>query len=493
LTRYAGEDEIIAFLIHGTFAQGAAWTQPNSMLCNALQCAVAHQGKRLITETVNWGGSNSLQARRIGARSLLRAFTNHHRRKPNATYVAIGHSHGGSVIAYARLDTDAEAIRDESIDNAAFVEKCGAVFLSTPFIDLKARDGLENIVTIPIAFIGYIVFFFSLHSQVWEIVRDIIFRYCGDALDLSVQDQMLEGLTATVICLAIITVGLVARSLLARYAKHRCQEFELSFATTGIQKDGRHSQDHLFIRCVGDEASATLSAGQFANWAFGQVLNVFTRLAFWADSTRILLSWIRHCSRLLTQARVAWPIVLLPLIFAATSFGIFFLVALIGNYIPKSVLNYFYYVDYIIGPAEVNSFLAATLDIFSRLEDVAASYPWQWKKLWGLVMSAIFFGAIVGMWASLLLYGLCLVLLLVMSIMLALVFAALGRVAIVRNLLLDIAIEPLPLGEVLLKQVNWDGLRTRGLYHSATYDHPEVHEYIAKWILQRGERPHPSK
>ena len=89
--------------VHGTFATGEEtgdkWWQKNSECEKALREFVQGNATPLSYEQLIWDGDNSETSRRAAARRLL-----HRMSKLEAAgepYVVIGHSHGGSVVAFA--------------------------------------------------------------------------------------------------------------------------------------------------------------------------------------------------------------------------------------------------------------------------------------------------------------------------------------------------------------------------------------------------------
>lgn len=109
-------------LVHGTFATGAPWTQPNSKLVASLR----ESFPEALIHRFEWSGSNSHQARRRAGDELsgfiqTEVFA-------NGNVVIIAHSHGGNV-----------ALRAMSGQQVA-ARVHGLITLATPFIRADARD-----------------------------------------------------------------------------------------------------------------------------------------------------------------------------------------------------------------------------------------------------------------------------------------------------------------------------------------------------------------
>lgn len=89
--------------VHGTFASGettgSRWWQRGSEQEAALQDALAGTTGEMTYHPFVWDGRNSEASRRRAGRGLLHTFKE--LEEKGEPYVAIGHSHGGSVIAFA--------------------------------------------------------------------------------------------------------------------------------------------------------------------------------------------------------------------------------------------------------------------------------------------------------------------------------------------------------------------------------------------------------
>jgi alpha-beta hydrolase superfamily lysophospholipase len=115
------------FLVHGTFAQGAAWTDPqHSPLCKAIAQALAH--RPLAFHALTWTGNNSHADRKSAGQALADALCEATQAAHAGPCFVVGHSHGGAVITHAIKD-----------DPTLAAQLDGVVFLSTPFIHLTRR------------------------------------------------------------------------------------------------------------------------------------------------------------------------------------------------------------------------------------------------------------------------------------------------------------------------------------------------------------------
>lgn len=116
---------LVVTLIHGTWARSAAWTRPDSTLCQSI-CG-AFTADRVRFEPFTWSGRNSILARHRAALALEQTLYGTIGKWPRARHVIIGHSHGGSVALLALH-------RQDLVDRIA-----GVVTLSTPFLVARPR------------------------------------------------------------------------------------------------------------------------------------------------------------------------------------------------------------------------------------------------------------------------------------------------------------------------------------------------------------------
>jgi Alpha/beta hydrolase family len=119
-TRFAMEPFI--FLVHGTFARNAEWTQKDSKLRRTL-------GEKLKTdnfEPVSWSGANTTAARRGGVENLRSKLRDSLTTNPSRRHIVIGHSHGGTI-----------ALR--TVAEFEFVKNVSVILLSTPILIPRKR------------------------------------------------------------------------------------------------------------------------------------------------------------------------------------------------------------------------------------------------------------------------------------------------------------------------------------------------------------------
>src|SRR5438309_11010688 len=114
--------DLSIFLVHGTFAKDAPWTERNSALCTALL-------KELDTDNIapiRWSGANTTRARRDGVNRLSSELRKSLATNPSHQHIVIGHSHGGTIALQA-------------VSTAEFASRVGVVLLSTPILIPRKR------------------------------------------------------------------------------------------------------------------------------------------------------------------------------------------------------------------------------------------------------------------------------------------------------------------------------------------------------------------
>ena len=117
--------EIVAVLIHGTFARGAPWTRSGSLLHRKL---TNRFGKKLLVERYEWTAKNTATDRSAAADKLVEYLQERRKQYPGSRQYIIAHSHGGTVAVQAHGRLPGDHVVD------------GIACLSTPFLYAHARD-----------------------------------------------------------------------------------------------------------------------------------------------------------------------------------------------------------------------------------------------------------------------------------------------------------------------------------------------------------------
>jgi hypothetical protein len=130
----------VVTLVHGTFARGAKWTRPWSIMWEALEDNL----KEVDICYCDWSGMNTHQARIDAAEGVKKHMFEMATMYPLSKHFVVAHSHGGNVVLYA--------LRDETVRNAV----AGVITMGTPFVTCRPR-----LLTSTMTFISYVIGTFS--------------------------------------------------------------------------------------------------------------------------------------------------------------------------------------------------------------------------------------------------------------------------------------------------------------------------------------------
>jgi pimeloyl-ACP methyl ester carboxylesterase len=219
-------------LVHGTFAKSAHWPA----LQDGLSEAAHEAGEKACFKQLAWSGKNRAAARQAASAAILKSVQDIRSNPDNEKIFLIGHSHGGSAIAY---------FLKEHTDIAKTLSGCA--FLSTPFIAMRPRN----------TEIAWAVFFLPLAA--------------GSLLFNSIAQTSNVFVWAIALAVAIF-VGIVFNV----YGSSKFLERTIRQQTADIP-----SGNHFFMRCSGDEAATFLSAVQFINWLNMKASKVLMLISSW--------------------------------------------------------------------------------------------------------------------------------------------------------------------------------------------------------------------
>jgi pimeloyl-ACP methyl ester carboxylesterase len=177
-------------------------------------------------ERVVWSGRNRLSDRYQATHRIAEIVNS---RAIGERFVLVGHSHGGSAIAYY--------LREQNPVPEAVV---GSVFLSTPFVALRERQGGKEIASSVVVIIGA-----TLITLFYQLPFKLI-----------------------VIAWAVVIIASIAyRWIPSRWVTKKSSnigEQSLSERIKVQQTADLPNGRYLFLRSSGDEAAAALSFAQFA-------------------------------------------------------------------------------------------------------------------------------------------------------------------------------------------------------------------------------------
>jgi Predicted acetyltransferases and hydrolases with the alpha/beta hydrolase fold len=136
-------------LVHGTFAKSAHWPALESGLVETARAA----GENARFEQATWTGRNKIIARGVAATNIFNLVQQIRSRSPNEKIFLIGHSHGGSGIAYF-LKEHPEAMNLLG----------GCAFLSTCFVAIRPRSHGSRIMILVLLFHSSPRWLFGTHT-----------------------------------------------------------------------------------------------------------------------------------------------------------------------------------------------------------------------------------------------------------------------------------------------------------------------------------------
>ena len=130
------EDAPIFVVVHGTWSRGAAWTRPKSNLMKELASKWPESGRyRFI-----WSATNGIRHRLVAADVLSEKLRQLGKEFPRSRIMAIAHSHGGNVVAWASTKLDRPL--------------AAAAYLNTPFIQALNASSKFNVILRSVLLIG---------------------------------------------------------------------------------------------------------------------------------------------------------------------------------------------------------------------------------------------------------------------------------------------------------------------------------------------------
>jgi hypothetical protein len=142
----------IFVVVHGTWSRGAAWTRRESNLMKELASKWPESGRyRFI-----WSATNGIRHRLVAADVLSEELLRLGKEYPRSKLVAIAHSHGGNVVAWASTKLDQPL--------------AAAAYLNTPFIQALNSSSEFNVILRSILLIGGAAFLIPFARTVQDLL-----------------------------------------------------------------------------------------------------------------------------------------------------------------------------------------------------------------------------------------------------------------------------------------------------------------------------------
>jgi hypothetical protein len=222
----------IFVFVHGTWGWHSPWGQPDASLVKEVTKRWPGAG----IYRYEWSGINGARHRLVASQMLTLEIDSLAASFPESPIVALCHSHGGNVVAWAssRLESTLSS----------------AVYLNTPFIHLQPRE-FESAPYVQMFF--YLIGTYLTFSLLWIV----------DRLFLASRDWPSWMYIAIGLC-AIATVALET-VVVTRVNR-------LRRALEEVSNSPRRIGHELVVSLVGDEAGSALSGIYFSHWFFRNVL-----------------------------------------------------------------------------------------------------------------------------------------------------------------------------------------------------------------------------
>jgi pimeloyl-ACP methyl ester carboxylesterase len=266
-------------LVHGTCATSANWPNLQDALAEAARAA----GDEPVFEQLTWTGRNRARDRQAAASAIRTLVQRIRRGSANEKIFVIGHSHGGSAIAYL-LTEYPEAAKTLG----------GCAFLSTPFVAIRPRREAFRFITLLI-FFPYAAWLSCLLNEIRNPRHNVS----------AITPDQLFGVFVVCVVGALLWLALV---FIKRASAPEKVKQSIRQQTADIP-----AGNYLFLRCSGDEAAAALSAAQIIAWAAiktSKMLELLTRPIFNAAPFARVVSWSVFISLVLPSLGYGWLIVL---------------------------------------------------------------------------------------------------------------------------------------------------------------------------------------
>lgn len=425
-------DRATFLLVHGTFARGAQWTAPESPLCKVIISAATSAGLNADIRQVPWSGRNRTKDRIAAGKEIARRLGEVDRAMSPRVFL-IGHSHGGSAIAYFLLS---RRPNDPRVS--------GCAFLSTPFIAARVR---------PDAFLIYATLLAVVSTVAFALLSVLLSVTIGGAISLIFRNFGGSNLAALAIdAVAAMIVGLVLSKQPMVYQRMiaRCKSRIAGDETAGVDVN-----KCLLVRCSRDEAATAL--------AFGQFMATLTTTV-----TSAAMFMVAYASLIIGRARRSF--LGLTLVLGVTLFYGFF----VADVIVAGAFGHWGYIWHgAFDFGETFDFPITWVSIF---------FNFVLRKVLWIPFATI----------TLLLLA-CIVLYLGAGLINALVIWSFGWVNFTDAIFAEVSVEPTPFGPHTFHHIPWSDDARRppwsALSHSASYQNPAALEALRSWLSKALSEP----
>jgi pimeloyl-ACP methyl ester carboxylesterase len=255
----ADESQPIFVLVHGTWARRASWT----LLSSPMSMALRDEWPAAQIYRFNWTGVNGARHRLAASEALAEGLSDLQRRYPNSSIVAMGHSHGGTVLSWAvtRLERGIAA----------------CIYLNTPFPQMLNRKPQFGFLPGMMSFMMF-----------WLVIFVVSILPLLDALAVALQH--LRGSLGSAITAHTEAIQMAIFYLTTLVGTWQWYRFwnriqKLRRDTIARINGRRLTTRELGVFVVGDEANALLGSIYFSQWF---VHKIILRLFLFSMSCQIL-------------------------------------------------------------------------------------------------------------------------------------------------------------------------------------------------------------
>ncbi len=245
---------IVVTLVHGTFASGAPWIQPNGPLTRQIRKAFLGFCR---VEPFEWSGGNSVRDRWAATLDLRARLRSQRQMYPNARQFIIAHSHGGNIALYALADLDLAR------------QVSGVACLATPFLIPTRRATTEPLLTDHAA---------PLAALMTGIMAALYTRFAA-----------WQSWGTALLALGAVT-GVLGGGLWLAGALHRWLERRANHLLEQMPRTALDPQKLRIIRTPLDEAWAALAFTRLASGLLSLFWRVVTR-PLWVGTRWLVNAW----------------------------------------------------------------------------------------------------------------------------------------------------------------------------------------------------------
>jgi pimeloyl-ACP methyl ester carboxylesterase len=337
------EDMITYILLHGTFEKRADWPELVNVLTDIARIK-RHQPK---FKEITWSGNNLIADRVSASKKIASSVEEILTKVPREKIFVIGHSHGGSAIAYFLKEFPNLANR-----------VAGCVFLSTPFVAIRPRAHLRTVLALclilPISLVDILTLLFLNYAKGGKFISD---TFASRSI-----------VVMNVLCISAMLLG----TFLIRQKLELTKGLEEGVKRQTVDIAGRRL---LFLRFAGDEAAASLAFAQFISWLSikaSRSLNAVAQLFEAPLAAYFVLP------ALLTLLAVAIQLVQVDYAASTRNYSLFFSALKRGDLLPALIICIGLIAEYVLLPLFA---LVTGIFLISIVLPTLAAWSFGWLSL----------------------------------------------------------------------------------------------------------------